>query len=316
MAALKVGLALGGGSARGWAHIGVIRALEAEGIVPAVVAGTSIGALVGAAYVGESLDTLESWVSGLSRRDVMRYLDFTLAAGGFIQGERLMDFFRERIDPGRIEELPRPFACVATDLDTGREVWLQHGDVLHAVRASYALPGLFTPVRDGESWLVDGGLVNPVPVSLCRALGADVVIAVNLNGDILGKRQRRLEGQRAPRKPAIKEPVLMDSDNAWAATLDGLRERAGALLSQLWDSEGAEPSPSGAPGLFDVVAGSINIMQVRITRSRMAGDPPEVMLSPHLAHIELLEFHRATEAIAEGRHTVERMMPVIRDALV
>jgi len=308
----RVGLALGSGSARGWAHIGVIRALEAEGIVPDVVAGTSIGALVGAAYVGNELDTLENWLRGLTRRDVMRYLDFTLAGGGFIEGERLMNFFRGHIDPGRIENLQRPFACVATELETGREVWLQRGDVLDAVRASYALPGLFTPVHDGKTWLVDGGLVNPVPVSVCRALGADVVIAVNLNGDILGKRNRPRSKQKLKRT-APKAPEEIAADNAWVNALNGLKERAGALLSQLWEEE--EPRAAGAPGLFDVVAGAINIMQVRITRSRMAGDPPDVVLTPHLAHIELLEFHRAGEAIDEGREVVERMLPAIRDAL-
>jgi len=303
---------LGGGSARGWAHIGVIRALEQEGIVPSVVAGTSIGALVGAAYVGNELTTLEDWVRGLTRRDVMRYLDFTLAGGGFIEGERLMKFFRKHIDPGLIEELERPFACVATELESGREVWLQRGDVLDAVRASYALPGLFTPVHDGDTWLVDGGLVNPVPVSVCRALGADVVIAVNLNGDILGKRNRQ-RAKKKVKQAAPRAPEDAESDNAWSAALDGLKSRAGTLLSQLWEDE--EPHAATAPGLFDVVAGSINIMQVRITRSRMAGDPPEVVLAPHLSHIELLEFHRADEAIDEGRQAVERMMPAIRDAL-
>ena len=216
MTSLSVGLALGGGSARGWAHIGVIRALEQEGIVPSVVAGTSIGALVGAAYVGNELTTLEDWVRGLTRRDVMRYLDFTLAGGGFIEGERLMKFFRKHIDPGLIEELERPFACVATELESGREVWLQRGDVLDAVRASYALPGLFTPVHDGDTWLVDGGLVNPVPVSVCRALGADVVIAVNLNGDILGKRNRQ-RAKKKVKQAAPRAPEDAESDNAWSA---------------------------------------------------------------------------------------------------
>ena len=180
----RLGIALGSGSARGWAHIGVLRGLEQAGIVPDVVSGASIGALVGAAYASNRLDRLEEWVAQIDWWEIIRYMDLRL---GGVEGERLMRAFRERVEDAPIETLPKPFGAVATDLQTGREVWFQEGSLLEAVRASIALPGLFSPVRHQDRWLVDGGLVDPLPVSLCRALGADRVVAVNLNGDIVGK---------------------------------------------------------------------------------------------------------------------------------
>ncbi|HEX7970768.1 MAG TPA: patatin-like phospholipase family protein, partial [Thiobacillus sp.] len=196
----RIGLALGGGAARGWAHIGVIRALADAGIEPDIVCGTSIGALVGAAYVGGELDRLEAWVRSLSVQTVVSFLDFSLG-GGLIKGDRLIAFFRSHFVDRDIRDLARPFGAVATDLQRGREVWLREGTVTDAVRASIALPGLFTPARRDGVWLVDGGLVNPVPVSLCRAMGADLVIAVDLNADLLG-RHLKPKPAKTPRKRA------------------------------------------------------------------------------------------------------------------
>ncbi|MEX1993311.1 MAG: patatin-like phospholipase family protein, partial [Steroidobacteraceae bacterium] len=192
-----VGLALGSGSARGWAHVGVIRALEQVGIRPDLVCGTSIGALVGAAYAAGELERLEQWVLGLRFKDVVAFMDVSLSSG-LLKGERLMDFFRRNFVDRPLEELPMPFAAVATSLRTGAEVWLRHGSTLDAVRASIALPGLFAPARREGSVLVDGGLVNPVPVSLARAMGADVVIAVDLGSDILGRHLRAHPPVEAP----------------------------------------------------------------------------------------------------------------------
>lgn len=298
----SIGLVLGSGSARGWSHIGVIRALAEAGFEPDIVCGASIGALVGAFYVSGHLDTLEARISDLNRRDLLRYMDFRLAArGGFFGGEGMMDFLRQHIGDVSIEALPKPFATVATDLTTGREIWFRQGSLLKAVRASAALPGIFTPVQSGEQWFVDGGLVNPVPVSLCRAMGAKVVIAVNLNGDLAGKHLSRNRASADQENPLSAEARLLDKLSS------GLKERATTLMSQV-----LEP---GTPGLFDVLAGSINIMQDRITRNRMAGDPPDVMLVPRLAHLGLLEFDRAEEAIEEGRACVRRMRPALQDAL-
>jgi NTE family protein len=276
----RIGLALGSGSARGWAHIGVIRALEGAGIRPGLVCGTSIGALVGAAYAAGELDHFEPWVRGLGVGQVVGLMDVSLGSGLF-RGERLMSLLRRHWEDRPIESLPVPFAAVATALHDGAEVWLRHGSTLDAVRASLALPGVFAPVSADGVVLVDGGLVNPVPVSLARAMGADVVIAVDLGSDILG---RHLRTGRPPER------------------------RAGAVgewLRKLRGNPGGRPPT--LPTLPEVVASSINIMQVRIARSRAAEDPPDVTIAPRLAHLRLLDFHRANEAIEEGHCAVQRV---------
>ena len=293
----KLGIALGSGAARGWAHIGVLRALEQAGIIPDIIAGTSIGALVGAAYASDRLDPLADWVTGIDWWEIIRYMDVRL---GGVEGERLMRAFRERVEDVPIEALPKPFGAVATDLYTGREVWFQSGSLLEAVRASIALPGLFSPMRYQGRWLVDGGLVDPLPVSLCRALGADRVIAVNLNGDIVGRQfNGRVQHRSAP------NPLLARLSAGWQAML-------GNHASAAEPESSAEETP---PGLFDVMAGSIHIMQDRITRARMAGDPPDVVLAPRLAHLGLMDFDHAAEAMAAGVACVQRHLPVLRDAL-
>lgn len=294
----RLGIALGSGSARGWAHIGVLAALEEAGIVPRVVAGTSIGALVGAAYASDRMDRLREWVLEIDWWDIVRYMD--LRRGG-VEGERLMRAFGERVDDVSIETLAKPFGAVATDLQTGREVWFQEGSLLEAVRASIALPGLFCPVKFRESWLVDGGLVDPLPVSLCRALGADRVIAVNLNGDIVG----RNFGAR-PSRLVTPSPLL-------ARLGAGLQAMLGSNSNTR--AEEAPEEPDQPPGLFDVMAGSIHIMQDRITRARMAGDPPDVVLAPRLAHLGLMDFDHAEEAIAAGMDCVRLHLPLLRSVL-
>jgi NTE family protein len=298
----SIGLALGGGSARGWAHIGVIRALADAGIEPDIVCGTSIGALVGAAYVGGELDQLETWVRGLRLQTVVGFFDFSLSSG-LIKGERLIEFFRSHFVDSDIRELARPFGAVATDLQRGREVWLREGVVSDAVRASIALPGLFTPVQRDGVWLVDGGLVNPVPVSLCRAMGADLVIAVDLNTDRLGRRLKPKPAKPA-RKHAAAEPDTL---------ADTVMARIQAGMSQLGLNGNNGPKP---PAMLEVMANSINIMQVMITRSRLAGEPADVMVTPLVAEVGLMEFHRAAIAIDAGRRAVEAAMPQISGRLL
>lgn len=302
-----MGLALGGGAARGWAHVGVIRGLEEAGIVPDVVAGTSVGAIVGAMYCSGHLDGFEHWVRRLGRREMLSYLDLAMASGGFFEGRRLADRFRSALGDRDFEALRIPLGIVATDLYSGHERWLRSGDVCSAIRASISLPGLFTPVRHDGEWLVDGGLVNPVPVSLCHAMGADIVIAVNLNGGLVGRHLRREE----PAEPETPEATAGEgpatSIEGWFERLSsGLRDRAGLLPAQF-----RRGSAESAPGLFDVIATAVNVMQDRITRSRMAGDPPELLISPRLAHIALLEFYRAGEAIEEGHQAVRRLQPAV-----
>jgi len=295
-----VGLALGSGIARGWAHIGVLRGLLDAGIVPDIVCGTSIGALVGGVYLGGHMDTLEDWALSLSRLSIARYLDVQFGGGGLIAGRRLTALLRNNLGDISIEGLPRPYVCVATELSTGHEVWLQTGHLVDAIRASYALPGVFSPVSVDGRWLVDGALVNPVPVSVCRALGARLVIAVNLNADIFGK-------DRAAGPANGGEAFeLFDQGREGVGLLGKLPARM--LMRQLFGRE------KNAPSMFGVMVGALNIIQDRLSRSRLAGDPPDVTIAPRLGNIGLLEFHRAEEAIAEGRTAVERSLPSLREA--
>lgn len=294
---LKLGLALGSGSARGWAHIGVIRALADAGYVPDVVAGCSIGAFVGAAYADGDLDQLEQWVAGLAWKEVLGLLDVSFS-GGLIKGEKLVEFFQRHFVDHDFSRLPMPFACVATDLATGREIWLREGSVASAVRASIAVPGLFTPVVRDDRLLVDGGLVNPVPVSLCRAMGADIVIAVDLGSDRMGGSLRHKPDRAVPADDAA------DGDEpGWATRLRKVFSRPRLSNGEL------------LPSMAGVLSTSIHIMQMRIARSRLAGEPADVLLAPRLGHLALMDYHRGVEAIAEGRAAVIRMLPSIEHAL-
>ncbi len=300
----RLGLALGSGSARGLAHIGVIRALAEFKLEPHIICGTSIGALIGAVYAAGKLDRFEAWARDLKSRDILRYMDITfVTGGGFADGSNLIQFFREEIGDINIEELDKPFAAVATHFHSGREIWLREGNLWDAVRASIALPGILTPATIGGRLLVDGGLVNPVPVSLCRAMDADAVIAVNLNGDVM---RRHTQARPSP-KP-------LEAIDAEADLLEQLsrqiKARATNLLGVCMDRD------SGMPGVLEVISASLNIMQDRITRSRLAGDPADVILEPRLAHIGLLEFDRADEAIEEGQRSVRRSQSVLEDKIL
>ena len=300
----KLALALGGGAARGWAHVGVIRALQARGIEPDMVCGTSIGALVGAAFACGELDRFEAWIRRLSLLDIASFMDFSLN-GGLIKGEKLMGFFSKTFEDRPIETLSMPFGAVACDLHTGAEVWLREGSIARAVRSSIALPGLLTPTHHLGKTLVDGGLVNPVPVSLARAMGADVVIAVDLNADLIGRHFKSDDSQESD---AEAEP---EHQASW---FEQIQQKVPAKWRLRWPDKSGQDSPA-VPSLFDVVASSINIMQVRITRSRMAGEPPDAIVTPRLAHLGLMDFHRGEQAMEEGRMALERALETIEELL-
>jgi NTE family protein len=295
---VKIGLALGSGAARGWAHIGVIQQLNKLGIKPDVVCGSSIGALVGAAYVAGNINKLQDWVTKLDKLKTARYFTINRSLRGFVNKDRFSHFLDEYVVSAekRIEELEKPFATVATDLNTGREIWNTEGRVMDSVMSSISLPGLFPAIRQDERWLIDGGLVNPVPVSVCRALGADVVIAVNLNSDIVGKHFRA----ESPDKISEKEKEEKELENPSLTTR--FTNVIADYTVNLFDSD----DENQAPDLMESIAASINITQDRITRSRMAGDPPEIILSPRLSQIGILEFYRGSEAIEEGKASVDR----------
>ena len=291
---LRLGLALGSGSSRGWAHIGVIRALEERGIKPDLVCGTSIGALVGAAYASGELDRLEKWVTGLAWTNVVRLMDLTWR-GGLIRGTRLFTLFRTIFEDRDISELPVPYGAIATELHSGRELWLRQGKVLEAVRASCAMPGLFTPVIRDDTVLVDGGLVNPVPVSMCRALGAELVLAVDLSWGKLGPYRQSKDRELAPREVP-----------GW---LDRLRP------SWVQSKVKFKPDEPSIPSIFDVFMTSLDIVEMRVARSRLAGEPADVLITPLLPDFATMDFHRAKEAIGEGRAAVERMGPLLQQVL-
>ena len=289
-AAPRLGLALGGGSARGWAHIGVIRALEEAGLVPTVVAGCSIGAVVGACYAAGRLDRLETFARSLTRGRVVRLVDPRLPGSGLIAGNRLRRRLMTDLGDGRIETLRIAFGCVATEFGTGSEVALTEGPLVEAVRASYAIPGLFPPVDLDGRFLMDGTLVNPVPVGLARALGADVVVCVNLNGDTGG--------------PLTQEVTVPAPRRGLFHTLRG-------RLSGL---SRTPPEPQ-VPGIARVVLDAFNITQDRISRARLERDPPDVAIGPDVAAFGLFDFHRAEDGIALGYRAARSALPKIRAAL-
>jgi NTE family protein len=300
----RIGLALGSGAARGWSHIGLIEALIDAGFEPEIVCGTSMGALVGAAYVSGRLRQLREWAESATWREVIALIDVRISGGGLVDGKLITKFLRELGIEGPIESLTKPYAAVATDLANGRERWLQSGPIHEAVRASISMPGILSPVRVGGRWLSDGGLTNPVPVSVCRALGAELIIAVNLNGDLVG---RRFESGIDQPSPRLQQPVSGDALSKLISNLPpSMRKQVETIVPRLF------PQAELSLGYFDVLANSLNIMQDHITRTRLAGEPPHILLVPRLHNIGWMEFTRAKELIAEGRACVEQALPMLQ----
>jgi NTE family protein len=293
MAHGKIGIALGGGAARGWAHIGVLRALIQSGIVPDIVAGTSIGAVVGGCYAAGRLDELEGFARDLTRRKVFGYLDFNLTGSGLITGQRLVNRLDGHLRDMHIEELATRFVAVATEIGTGHEVWLSRGRLVDAMRASYALPGIFKPMNINSRWLFDGAMVNPVPVSVCRALGARYVIAVNLNADLGG------------RGTVIADAGAVPESAEEAAVKGSLKGKNGRAARKLLQRQIFGSGDTG-PGISTVMVDAFNIVQDRIARSRLAGDPPDAIINPRLGGIGLFDFHQADELIWRGIAAVQR----------
>jgi len=293
-------------TAHGWAHIGAMRALTEAGIKPDIIAGTSIGAIVGAAYLSGKLDVLEKWARSLNQRKIMGYMDIRLGGSGLMRGERLARVLNHYMGDVRIEKLDRKFAAVACDLRTGYEVWLQRGPIVPAIRASYALPGAFEPVKVDGRHMIDGALVNPVPVSTCRALGAHMVIAVSLNGDAFGPigSSHEIEVDGKDNEETV-DPFELASQS-----LNKLRPDRLLLKSMLGESK-----PGKGPKLGSVMMGTLNIVMDRISRSRLAGDPPDVFVAPRIGHIGMLEFTKAAELIERGYAAMQHEIPLIRSVM-
>lgn len=298
-----LGLALGGGVARGWAHIGAIRALIEAGIKPDIIAGTSIGALVGGVYLAGKLDVLEKWARSLNRRRMMSYMDVSWGGSGFMRGERLARVLRHYMGDLEIQDLDRKFAAVTCDLRTGYEVWLQRGEIVPAIRASYALPGAFEPIKIDGRFMIDGALVNPVPVSACRAMGAHMVIAVSLNGDAFGP-------IGSSHELALDDEDAADPFELAAQSLNKLRPDRLLLQSMIGDGKSGK-----GPKVGSVMMGTLNIVMDRISRSRLAGDPPDVFVAPRIGHIGMLEFTKADELIERGYRAMQHEIPLIKSVM-
>jgi NTE family protein len=297
-----IGIALGGGAARGWAHIGVLKSLIAAGLEPDIVAGTSIGAVAGACFVTGRLNALEDFACGLTRRRIFGFLDFNFAGSGLITGQRLSTRLEQHLQQFNIEQLERRFVAVATELGTGHEVWLNKGSLVNALKASFALPGIFRPVQINGRWLIDGALVNPIPVSVCRALGARIVIAVNLSNDVFSKGAVIHE-----QEPYVTPAAAPQSDGQELLGSNG-RAAVHLLHRQIFGR-------SDAPGMSAVMMDAINITQDRIARSRLAGDPPDILIAPKTGSIGLFDFHRGAEAIELGARATEKLIDEIKLAV-
>lgn len=309
-----LGIALGGGVARGWAHIGALRALLEAGIRPDIVTGTSIGAVVGAAYLAGKLDVLEGWARGLNRRRMMGYMDVRWGGSGFMRGERLARVLRHYLGDVRIEELDRKFIAVSCDLRTGYEVWLQRGPIVPAIRASYALPGAFEPIVIDGRYMIDGALVNPVPVSAARALGAHMVIAVSLNGDAFGpigsSHELQFDNKSENGTGEDEDGFSIDPFELASQSLNKLRPDRLLLKSMMGNT-----APGEAPKIGSVMMGTLNIVMDRISRSRLAGDPPDVFVAPRIGHIGMLEFTKADELIERGYRAMQHEIPLIKSVI-
>ncbi|MBI1868775.1 MAG: patatin-like phospholipase family protein [Methylocystis sp.] len=293
----RIGLALGAGAARGWSHIGVLRELADHGIKPDVVAGTSIGAVVGGCYAAGRLDAIETFSRSLTKRRVFTLMDLSFSGMSLISGERLKASLEHELAGRQIEELPMAFAAVATEVGTGHEVWLQRGPMVLAVRASYALPGVFEPVRVGDRWLFDGALVNPIPVTVCRAMGAEFVIAVNVTADTMYRATIIRDHS------AAAVPTEAGEAGPFAGRPRGPEDR---LLPRYFERRAGD-----APNVATAMIDAFNIIQDRILRSRLAGDPPDATINARLDAVGMFDFHKADELIAVGREATKRALPNI-----
>lgn len=359
---MKIGLALGSGAARGWAHIGIIQALEEMGIKIDVVAGCSIGAYVGAAYASNKLPEMAQWAESLTEWQVLGLMGVGLRRGGLASGQKVFQALEDNFCEVDFEDLQKPLGVVATDLYSGKEVSFLNGAIAPAVRASCAIPALFPPVCFDGRWLVDGAVVNPVPVNLCRQLGADFVFAVNLSADFRPEIQlsfdveheknqektndffrkshkfmknwfggdRKVDGNEEEDLELSTEIVSETEsnqielpENEQKTEIGGDSARDLDLGSEPIDSEEsteqlANPTLSiksmkrSTPSMLGVMSSSLDILQARVTRSRLAGDPPDVLIEPHLRDFGIMEFHRATELIQEGRGSVNRIAEQIK----
>jgi NTE family protein len=276
----KVSLVLGSGGARGYAHIGVIEELERRGYEIVSISGASMGALIGGLYACGALEAYKAWVLQLDPLDVASLLDISFSRGGIIAGEKVFEKLAQMMGPQRIEDLPVKFTAVATDIVRKKEVWFQRGDLLEAIRASIAIPSVFTPVRLGKMVLVDGGALNPLPVAPTQSDLTDLTIAVNLYGEV-PKIEVRTEEKERKR-----------------------REKIESVVRELFARAREEPKFS----MFEVLDKTFDTMQDALTRYRIGGYPPDLMINVSMHVCDTFDFHKAEEVIEAGRLTARRTL--------
>ena len=291
----KVGLVLGSGSSRGWAHIGVLEALAEESIPIDFIVGCSVGSYVAALYACGSLDSLKQFVLKMDGKKVYSYFDIVLPRSGLLDGtKRLRELFCMHTDVKEFSELATPVLMVATDLETGTRVILKSGKILEALRATMSIPGIFAPARVNNRWLVDGGVVDPVPVSVARVMAADVVIAVDLNSAVVSRNRsiatQKAEEEKQPESRVRKSEMIQKLSDYYATAEHGFKNKINELLKK----------ESSRPDIIETVTSSINIMQDRITRVNLAVTPPDVLIRPRLGGLKMLDFDQVAHTIEEG----------------
>ena len=290
-----VGLVLGSGSSRGWAHIGAIEALEEEKIPIDYIAGCSVGSYVGAIYASGGLKSLKEFVLAMDGKKVFSYFDVGFPRSGVLNGtKRLKEFFSMHTDATVFSDLKIPLLMVATDLATGKKVVLKSGNILTALRATMSIPGLFAPVKVKDRWLVDGGLVDPVPVGVARALEADVVIAVDLNSGFVSRKKRSRQIRRAAKKTGDPQSHKNELFRKLSVYYEASETSFAGKISDIFKRE------SSTPDIVETVITSINIMQERITRINLAVEPPDVLIQPRLGQLKMLDFDQVEHTIEEG----------------
>jgi len=328
--AKKVGLALGSGGARGWAHIGAIRALEAAGITIDYIAGTSIGAFVGGIYAVNQLHDLEEFVKEIDWKTIVSLLDVEFPTQGLLDGDKVYDLIYTHVLDCNLEETTIPFHCVATDLSTQQAVILQTGSMVDAVRASLSIPGVFTPFNREETYLVDGGVVNPVPVDVVQAMGSDVVIAINLNYPYSLPPEESTEAERNGETQQILSEMKSSKDTSETgnketqtyriALLNTIKSRYQAVQETLaqkmdnWLPERSEYDPK-TPNIFDVIGSTINIMEQQVTQINLQLYQPDILLQPRLSQYGIFDFHQAETLMEEGYRCVKVALPEIKEKL-
>jgi len=301
----KLGIALGGGAARGFAHIGFLREFAKVGLYPACLSGCSIGAFVGAAYAGGDWTGFVQRVLAMHWRELLALVDPVLPRCGLMGGDKALEFLAEFLRVENLEDCSPPLAVNATDAVTGEEVIFTNGPIIPAIRASIALPGMFTPGQQGNRMLLDGGLVNPLPVSLCRQLGAEVIVAVDLNAHVLNTDHCRFE------------------ENATGAWSDAVKDMVRKILEKQpllarYVSSEPDDKPNTGPsarmlGLFEVLINSIYIMQRTLNRVRLEKDPPDVLIAPELRAYRLLDFLKGKECSEVGAKAAQEFLHSLPD---